>query len=184
MSLGGTAAYRDVFDLPDLVRDAVTAAIGAGFDFSCRPPQGRLLALLAAGVSGGVIGETGTGCGVGLAWLPNEYPVKSSRPVIGGMLGARMSEHWAAEARAGYLKSPGKLTTDPTLSFFHVEGNVTLFLSGDRPFTPYLTGGAGQNYLHSEGTGSSLHRFTLNGGVGFRRRLGERVALRLDTSRR
>jgi predicted O-methyltransferase YrrM len=69
MSLGGTAAYRDVFDLPDLVRDAVTAAIGAGFDFSCRPPQGRLLALLAAGVSGGVIGETGTGCGVGLAWL-------------------------------------------------------------------------------------------------------------------
>ncbi len=69
MSLGGTAAYRDVYDLPDLVRDAVTAATGAGFDFSCRPAQGRLLALLAAGLSGGVIGETGTGCGVGLAWL-------------------------------------------------------------------------------------------------------------------
>ncbi len=69
MSLGGTAAYRDVYDLPDLVRDAVTAATQAGFDFSCQPAQGRLLALLAAGLSGGVIGETGTGCGVGLAWL-------------------------------------------------------------------------------------------------------------------
>ena len=69
MSLGGTAAYRDVYDLPDLVRDAVTAATEAGFDFSCQPAQGRLLALLAAGLSGGVIGETGTGCGVGLAWL-------------------------------------------------------------------------------------------------------------------
>ena len=118
--------------------------------------------------------------GVGFAWLPNEYPVKSERPVVGGLIGARMSEHWAAEARVGYLKSPGKIATDPSLSFLHVEGNVTLFLSGDRRFTPYLTGGVGQNYLHYEGTGSSLHRFTLNGGVGFRRRIGERVAFRFE----
>src|SRR5438045_763000 len=96
--------------------------------------------------------------GAGYAWLPNEYPVKSGRPVIGGIIGARMSEHWAAEARVGYLKSPPKIATDSALSFLHFEGNVTLFMGGDRPrLTPYLTGGVGQNYLHFERTGSSLH---------------------------
>jgi predicted O-methyltransferase YrrM len=69
MTLDGTATYQDVSDLPDLVRDAVRAATDAGFEFSCHPAQGRLLALLAAARTGGVIGETGTGCGVGLAWL-------------------------------------------------------------------------------------------------------------------
>jgi hypothetical protein len=38
-----------------------------GFAHSCRPEHGRLLYALAAGA--GRIGETGTGCGVGLAWL-------------------------------------------------------------------------------------------------------------------
>ena len=37
------------------------------FAHSCRPEHGRLLYALAAGA--GTIGETGTGCGVGLAWL-------------------------------------------------------------------------------------------------------------------
>ncbi|NBH11080.1 SAM-dependent methyltransferase [Amycolatopsis sp. SID8362] len=45
------------------------AARHAGFDRSCLPEQGRLLRLLAGGVHGGAIGETGTGFGVGLAWL-------------------------------------------------------------------------------------------------------------------
>jgi len=69
MSVDGTAAHRDIIDLPDLVATAVAAATEAGFDNSCRPEHGRLLSVLAAGVRGGVIGETGTGCGVGLAWL-------------------------------------------------------------------------------------------------------------------
>lgn len=56
-------------DLPELVRRAMRAAHRAGFDRSCLPAQGRLLRLLAAGVHGGAIGETGTGFGVGLAWL-------------------------------------------------------------------------------------------------------------------
>ena len=38
-----------------------------GFANSCRPEHGRLLFALAAGAE--LIGETGTGCGVGLAWL-------------------------------------------------------------------------------------------------------------------
>jgi len=69
MSLNGTDAYDGRDDLPTLVASAVAAARSAGFTKSCTPAQGRLLQLLAAGVSQGVIGETGTGCGVGLAWL-------------------------------------------------------------------------------------------------------------------
>jgi predicted O-methyltransferase YrrM len=69
MSVDGTAAHRDSTDLPDRVAAAVAAATDAGFDNSCRPEHGRLLSVLAAGIRSGVIGETGTGCGVGLAWL-------------------------------------------------------------------------------------------------------------------
>ncbi|MFE4698534.1 O-methyltransferase [Streptomyces sp. NPDC056738] len=68
MSLRGTDAYGDDRTLPALVRRAVEAARTHGFAFSCRPEQGRLLQVLAAGARAG-IAETGTGCGVGLAWL-------------------------------------------------------------------------------------------------------------------
>ncbi|MGC0318744.1 putative O-methyltransferase YrrM [Kitasatospora acidiphila] len=68
LSVQGTAAHRAIADLPPLVRRALDAAEGAGFAYSCRPEQGRLLQALAQGVVG-LIGETGTGCGVGLAWL-------------------------------------------------------------------------------------------------------------------
>jgi predicted O-methyltransferase YrrM len=63
----GTAAYDGVPDLPPLVARAVALSRRNGFGNSCRPEHGRLLYALAAGA--GVIGETGTGCGVGLAWL-------------------------------------------------------------------------------------------------------------------
>ncbi|MFD7057904.1 O-methyltransferase [Streptomyces sp. NPDC059906] len=69
MSLQGTDAYRDADGtLPALVVRAVAAARAHGFPYSCRPEQGRLLHLLAAGAPRR-IAETGTGCGVGLAWL-------------------------------------------------------------------------------------------------------------------
>jgi predicted O-methyltransferase YrrM len=63
----GTAAYDGLTDLPPLVERAVDLARRNGFAYSCRPEHGRLLYALAAGA--GRIGETGTGCGVGLAWL-------------------------------------------------------------------------------------------------------------------
>jgi len=63
----GTAAYDGLTDLPPLVKRAVAIARREGFVNSCRPEQGRLLFALAAGAQ--LIGETGTGCGVGLAWL-------------------------------------------------------------------------------------------------------------------
>ncbi|MEV4142881.1 class I SAM-dependent methyltransferase [Amycolatopsis sp. NPDC049691] len=56
-------------DEPELARRAVRAAGRAGFGRSCHPAQGRLLRVLAGGVAGGTIGETGTGFGAGLAWL-------------------------------------------------------------------------------------------------------------------
>ncbi len=72
MSLGGTAMYRqlDAATLPDLVRQAVAAAEDLSFDLCVHPATGRLLQSLAAGVQpGGVIAETGTGTGAGLAWM-------------------------------------------------------------------------------------------------------------------
>ncbi|MGW3980824.1 O-methyltransferase [Streptomyces mirabilis] len=70
MSLSGTDAHAatDPATLPPLVRRALSAARRHGFAYACRPEQGRLLHVLAGGARGW-IGETGTGCGVGLAWL-------------------------------------------------------------------------------------------------------------------
>ncbi|MEU1401898.1 class I SAM-dependent methyltransferase [Streptomyces sp. NPDC005728] len=68
MATLGTDAYTGIDELPPLVRDALTAARASGFPYSCRPEQGRLLHALAAGAPAR-IGETGTGLGVGLAWL-------------------------------------------------------------------------------------------------------------------
>jgi len=63
----GTAAYDGLTDLPPMVERAVGLARRLGFANSCRPEHGRLLHALAAGAA--AIGETGTGCEVGLAWL-------------------------------------------------------------------------------------------------------------------
>lgn len=68
MAMSGTEAYDREPHLPGLVERALAAARAHGFPYSCRPEQGRLLQALAGGARG-AIGETGTGCGVGLAWL-------------------------------------------------------------------------------------------------------------------
>jgi len=61
--------------VPPLVRAALLLAAEQKFGHSSAPEHGRLLRLLAGGVPpGGVIGETGTGCGVGLAWLADGAP--------------------------------------------------------------------------------------------------------------
>ncbi|MDN3241009.1 O-methyltransferase [Glycomyces tritici] len=68
MSIKGTASYAGAQGLPGIVSAAVELAEALGFTSSCRLEQGRLLHALAGGAAGS-IGETGTGCGVGLAWL-------------------------------------------------------------------------------------------------------------------
>jgi len=68
MSNGGTRAHEVLPGLPPLVQAAVARAHEVDFAQSCLPSHGRLLQVLAGGIEG-MIGETGTGCGVGLAWL-------------------------------------------------------------------------------------------------------------------
>lgn len=55
--------------IPPLVQQAMKTAEERGFSLSCSPETGRLLQVLAAQVRSGVIGEIGTGCGVGAAWM-------------------------------------------------------------------------------------------------------------------
>jgi predicted O-methyltransferase YrrM len=69
VTVGGNSAYSGHGGLPPLVEAAVTLANRVGFDHSCAPEQGQLLSILAHGWRGGRDGETGTGCGVGLAWM-------------------------------------------------------------------------------------------------------------------
>jgi predicted O-methyltransferase YrrM len=57
-------------DLSEAVVAAAARARQAGFELSCEPEVGALLAVLAAAVpEGGRILELGTGSGAGLAWL-------------------------------------------------------------------------------------------------------------------
>ncbi len=71
MQHGGrrNTAYSDIGGPPPLVNSAVARAASLGFDHSCAPEQGQLLSVLARGWRGGRIGETETGCVVGLAWM-------------------------------------------------------------------------------------------------------------------
>ena len=55
--------------LPPLVERAETLAVRLGFERSSTREVGRLLHLLAAQRGRARVGEIGTGCGVGTAWL-------------------------------------------------------------------------------------------------------------------
>ena len=55
--------------LPPLVEAASQLAARLAFAHSCAPAVGRLLRLLAAQTPMGPVGEIGTGCGVGAAWI-------------------------------------------------------------------------------------------------------------------
>ncbi|URN16046.1 MULTISPECIES: O-methyltransferase [Streptomyces] len=55
--------------VPPRVAAAERVASEAGFEKSCIPEVGRLLRLAVAAKPGGTIGESGTGAGVGTAWL-------------------------------------------------------------------------------------------------------------------
>jgi predicted O-methyltransferase YrrM len=69
MAISGTDSYEGAQGLPEEVARAVQLAKRLSFENSCRLEQGRLLQVIASGQRGGVIGETGTGCGVGLSWM-------------------------------------------------------------------------------------------------------------------
>jgi hypothetical protein len=61
--------YRARTFVPPLAEEAEGLASELGFALSCRPEVGRLLYTLAASVRNGRVGEIGTGCGYGSAWM-------------------------------------------------------------------------------------------------------------------
>lgn len=60
---------------PPLVDRALALAERLGFERSCSAETGRLLHVLAAQRGRARIGEIGTGCGVGAAWIVSALPV-------------------------------------------------------------------------------------------------------------
>lgn len=76
----GTARYDGLTEaggVPPLVLRAVEVARSLGFPLCVHPGTGRLLAALASGVVDGVVGETGTGTGAGVAWMLSTLPASS-----------------------------------------------------------------------------------------------------------
>ncbi len=61
--------YRSRTEIPSLVQRATDLTARHGFDRSCIVEVGRLLSVLASRSQGGVVGEIGTGTGVGAAWM-------------------------------------------------------------------------------------------------------------------
>lgn len=55
--------------VPDLVRRAEQSAAALGFALGCRREVGTLLRTLVASKPGGVMAESGTGTGIGSAWM-------------------------------------------------------------------------------------------------------------------
>ena len=55
--------------VPAIVIEAERSAAEAGFGHSCIPEVGRLLSAAAAAKPRGIVAESGTGAGVGTAWL-------------------------------------------------------------------------------------------------------------------
>ena len=101
MAVGGNTAYAGITDLPPLVRAAVELAASQGFDYSCDPAQGKLLSVLARGHTGGRIGETGTGCGVGLAWMLDATDESTS------IVSVELDPHRAAASAAQFAGRRG-----------------------------------------------------------------------------
>jgi predicted O-methyltransferase YrrM len=93
MSRIGTQSYNNIRDIPAIVTRALLMARQQNFSSACLPAQGRLLQALAAGVGPGVIGEIGTGCGVGLAWLASAAHPKAR------LISIEIAPQWAQGAR-------------------------------------------------------------------------------------
>ena len=63
------STYRTRTSVPSLVQRALALARRQGFERSCLPEVGQLLGVLASHVQHGIVGEIGTGAGIGAAWM-------------------------------------------------------------------------------------------------------------------
>lgn len=119
-------------ELPALVREALAAARSLGFPTSraeatvvgrgpsCSlPDAGRVLAMLAAGCQNGRIGETGTGTGVGTAWMASAMPASAT------LVTAELDEA-RAHAAARVFAADSRVRV--------VHGDAQLVMPGHAPF--------------------------------------------------
>lgn len=99
---------------PAAVGRAVARAAEVGFDNACLPEVGRLLALLAATAREGVIGEAGTGCGVGLAWMAQAAPPTARLVSVerDEELAARARDAFAADGRVSVIHGDARQLLD------------------------------------------------------------------------
>ncbi|MCW5317031.1 hypothetical protein GTQ43_25385 [Nostoc sp. KVJ3] len=61
--------YHPIASIPSLVQEAQLLAVQLEFSQSSLPEVGRLLHILTRHITQGQIGEIGSGCGVGAAWI-------------------------------------------------------------------------------------------------------------------
>jgi predicted O-methyltransferase YrrM len=125
-------------EFPPLVVRAQAAARRVGFPLSRQeggagpsaslPGVGRFLAVLAAGCVGGTIGESGTGAGIGAAWLASAMPADCT------LVTAEIDPELAAAARE-------LLAPDPRVRV--VTGDAIPALAAAAPFDLLFTDGGG-----------------------------------------
>lgn len=129
-------------EVPPLVMRAQAAARELGFPLTreeagpgrasaCLPGVGRFLAMLAAGCTGGRIGELGTGAGIGTAWMAGAMPGDCT------LITVERDERLAAATRALMTGDPGgpAQAGGPLGPGVHViTGDALSILSGEGPF--------------------------------------------------
>lgn len=147
-------------ELPPLVRQAEAVARQAGFPLTrqeadygrpsaCLPGVGRFLAVLAAGCTGGRIGELGTGAGIGTAWMAGAMPgdctlitVERDERLAGAVRELMAGSH-GEPARPGEALSPGQIPPPgqtlppgqtPPSGVHVITGDAFSVLSGHGPF--------------------------------------------------
>src|SRR5689334_3223105 len=93
--------HRTNGDVPPLVRQAQALADEMRFTQSSTPEVGRVLAGLATQGREGTVGEIGTGCGVGAAWIVSNLAPGATFVTV------ELDEARAAAARALFAPLPG-----------------------------------------------------------------------------
>jgi predicted O-methyltransferase YrrM len=118
-------------DFPPLVQRAIAVARDLSFPLTREeagpgatpsaslPGTGRFLAMLAAGCTGGRIGELGTGVGIGAAWMASAMPADCSLVTV------EFHERRAAAARHLF-------TGDPRITV--ITGQAGLVIDSYAPF--------------------------------------------------
>jgi predicted O-methyltransferase YrrM len=117
-------------EFPPLVARAQGLAEQAGFPLTreqagparasaCLPDTGRFLAMLAAGCTGGRIGELGTGAGIGTGWLASAMPGDCT------LITVEIDERLASMVRE-------LLADDPRVEV--ITGDAVTAMSGRGPF--------------------------------------------------